>query len=61
MPQNTAASQGLRRELGGVQIHAAHGFLQSQFLSKLFNNRIEELGCALANHMCQLLASREAI
>ncbi|QCB48729.1 NADH:flavin oxidoreductase/NADH oxidase family protein [Hydrogenophaga sp. PAMC20947] len=45
---------------GGVQIHAAHGFLLSQFLSPLFNKRSDEYGGALANRMRLLLASIEA-
>ena len=45
---------------GGVQIHAAHGFLLSQFLSPLFNQRSDEYGGAIVNRMRLLLASIEA-
>ncbi|MEM9433171.1 MAG: NADH:flavin oxidoreductase/NADH oxidase family protein [Pseudomonadota bacterium] len=40
---------------GGVEIHAAHGFLLSQFLSPLFNKRTDAYGGSLANRMRLLL------
>lgn len=45
---------------GGVQIHAAHGFLLSQFLSPLFNKRTDGYGGAIANRMRLLLESISA-
>ena len=45
---------------GGVQIHAAHGFLLSQFLSPLFNKRSDDYGGPIANRMRLLLESIEA-
>lgn len=45
---------------GGVQIHAAHGFLLSQFLSPLFNKRSDGFGGPIANRMKLLLQSIEA-
>jgi 2,4-dienoyl-CoA reductase-like NADH-dependent reductase (Old Yellow Enzyme family) len=45
---------------GGVQIHAAHGFLLSQFLSPLFNKRRDGYGGTIANRMKLLLQSIEA-
>jgi len=44
---------------GGVQIHAAHGFLLSQFLSPLFNKRSDGYGGTIANRMKLLLQSIE--
>lgn len=47
--------------IGGVQIHAAHGFLLSQFLSPLFNKRSDQYGGSIANRMRVLLDSVSAV
>lgn len=45
---------------GGVQIHAAHGFLLSQFLSPLFNKRCDDYGGTIENRMRLLFESINA-
>ena len=57
LPAEFARTASLAQELGfgGVQIHAAHGFLLSQFLSPLFNKREDAYGGSLASRMRLLL------
>jgi 2,4-dienoyl-CoA reductase-like NADH-dependent reductase (Old Yellow Enzyme family) len=51
LPAEFARTAALAKELGfgGVEIHAAHGFLLSQFLSPLFNTRSDAYGGSLDN------------
>lgn len=57
LPDEFAQTAALAQELGfgGVEIHAAHGFLLSQFLSPLFNKRTDAYGGSLGNRMRLLL------
>ena len=67
VPGEFAATAKLARDLGfgGVQVHAAHGFLLSQFLSPLFNRREDAYGGSGENRMRLLLevigAVRDAV
>lgn len=63
LPSEFARTAGLARQagFGGVQVHAAHGFLLSQFLSPLFNKRSDEYGGPIANRMRLLLEAIDAI
>lgn len=59
VPLEFAKSAKLAQQagFGGIQIHAAHGFLLSQFLSPLFNMRNDQYGGPVVNRMRLLLES----
>ncbi|WP_153770405.1 NADH:flavin oxidoreductase/NADH oxidase family protein [Labrenzia sp. CE80] len=63
LPAQYAATARLAQKanFGGVQIHAAHGFLLSQFLSPLFNRRTDDYGGAVSHRMKLLLECIEAV
>lgn len=55
------AERAQQAGFGGVQIHAAHGFLLSQFLSPLFNKRSDGYGGSTSNRMRLLLETINAV
>ncbi|WP_072777349.1 oxidoreductase [Marivita hallyeonensis] len=57
LPEEFARTAVLAKQFGfgGVEIHAAHGFLLSQFLSPLFNKRMDAYGGGVKNRMRLLL------
>lgn len=63
VPARFANTARLGRQSGftGVQIHAAHGFLLSQFLSPLFNKRQDDYGGSIVNRMRLLLQTITAV
>ena len=63
MPGQFAGTARLAQDLGfgGAQIHAAHGFLLSQFLSPLFNRRTDGYGGSLGSRARLLLEVIDAV
>ncbi len=63
LPIEFAQTATLAQEagFGGVEIHAAHGFLLSQFLSPLFNKRVDEYGGPISNRMRLLIEVIKAV
>ncbi|WP_085633148.1 MULTISPECIES: NADH:flavin oxidoreductase/NADH oxidase family protein [unclassified Pseudomonas] len=61
--QRFATSAALAEKAGftGIQIHAAHGYLLSQFLSPLTNRRTDRWGGSLENRARLLLSVIEAV
>ncbi|WP_372573714.1 oxidoreductase [Ruegeria jejuensis] len=63
LPGYYARAAGLAKGagFGGVQIHAGHGFLFSQFLSPLFNHRTDVYGGSVARRFRVIDETIEAI
>jgi 2,4-dienoyl-CoA reductase-like NADH-dependent reductase (Old Yellow Enzyme family) len=56
-----AAARAMEAGYDGVQIHAAHGYLFSQFLSPLFNRRTDDYGGSTANRARVIVETLKAV
>lgn len=63
LPERFARTARMTQALGfgGVEVHAAHGFLLSQFLSPLFNHRSDDYGGTITARMRLLLEVVDAV
>jgi NADPH2 dehydrogenase len=57
----SAAERAAAANLDVIEIHAAHGYLNHQFLSPIANHRTDEFGGSLENRMRLLLQVTEAV